>query len=76
MAISLCELFGVQMSTASTSFRSITFRQSVSTDSYPPLLANALRVALVAPAHDLQPGWSLTSKKFETFGTRWSASGP
>ena len=33
MAISLCMLFGVQISTASMSLRSSSFRQSVSTDS-------------------------------------------
>ena len=32
-AISLCRLFGVQMSTTSMSLRSTSFRQSVSTDS-------------------------------------------
>ena len=33
MAISACVLFGVQMSMASMSLRSTSFRQSVSTDS-------------------------------------------
>jgi hypothetical protein len=53
-AISLCVLFGVQMSIASMSLRSISFRQSVSTDSYPHLLANALDLLLVPRARRLQ----------------------
>ena len=41
IAISLCMLFGVQMSTTSMSLRASNFFQSVSVDSYPHWSANA-----------------------------------
>src|SRR5687767_11190274 len=67
IAISLCVLFGVQMSIASMSFRSTSFFQSVSTDSYPHCLANASTFSLSRAHTALSTGRYAKSKKLLTF---------
>ena len=66
-AISLCRLFGVQMSTASMSLRSMIRRQSVSVDSYPHLSANSFTFAASRPLTALSTGRYCRSKKSFTF---------
>ena len=56
MAISAWVLFGVQMSIASMSLRSMSFRQSVSNDSYCHFSANAFAFLGVRPQTALRTG--------------------
>ncbi len=55
-ANSACVLFGVQMSMTSMSLRSINLRQSVSTDSYPHVSANALALSALLAQTALRTG--------------------
>ena len=64
MAISACESFGVTMSIASMSLRSMSFRQSVSVDSKPQLSAYALSFVASRPHAALRTGTSGVSKNF------------
>ena len=63
IAISACELFGVQMSIASISGRAINVRQSVSMDSYCHCSANARVCSSLRPQMALRTGRCFSSGK-------------
>ncbi len=65
-AISLCVLFGLPMSIASTSFRSTTRRQSVSVSSQPQFSANFLSFSALRAQATFITGRCFRSKNWLT----------
>jgi hypothetical protein len=81
-AISACESFGVQMSTASMSARATSLRQSVSYGGVAPLLGEVLDLGFVAAADGLADdvvarGQLVLREEVADLGDRrWSGCGP